>query len=339
MPVAQVVPTPQMASKRKSTAACNGSNGLSTTGSAPRVQRPMKAAKSPAVRPSGNETAATKPVPSSIPEDYPFEHKDNIACPFPKHNPDRYTHVRESCTIGWGFSDTGKLNEHIRRVHTRSFGCLRCGHRFTNISKPKLSEAKAAHKCSKETTAGKEFKPDPRFGPEWLDERQEAAYFDLNFARGNSSEAPQVVFERIFNALWPEVPQKDIPSHLHMPGFFQATHKVEQMRQEMNRQAKQLRQSGQEKDQQIEALKEQIRNMNAMAMQSTRQTGYTTRISSRACGRHRASAPIRVHWATFSPIPYRRSSRSRSGMTALPLLTPGSVLRVTVRGKLDRSPE
>ncbi|KXJ88745.1 hypothetical protein Micbo1qcDRAFT_15887 [Microdochium bolleyi] len=188
----------------------------------------------------------------AIETDYPIQHRENIACPFPKHNPARYVHVRESCTTGWGFSDTGKLNEHIRRIHSRVFGCLRCGHRFTNISKPKLAEAKAAHRCYKLVMEACEFQPDPRFGTEWMTEEQEERYSNLNFSRGNSSEGPRVVFRRIYSALWPDTVEAHIPSHLHMPGYFLDP-------TDMERQRRELQEREQEKDLEIARLKEQLR--------------------------------------------------------------------------------
>ena len=41
--------------------------------------------------------------------DCPESQKNNIACPFVQHNPGRYAHVRDTCTTGVGFNNTGKL--------------------------------------------------------------------------------------------------------------------------------------------------------------------------------------------------------------------------------------
>lgn len=157
--------------------------------------------------------------------DCPESQKNNIACPFVQHNPGRYAHVRDTCTTGVGFNNTGKLNEHIKRVHTRTHGCLVCGHRFT---KGKLGDARAQHsKDCKPSGDQREYTPD-RFSPEWMTEEQERDYSRLVFPRGHQSNGPREVFEQIYMCLWKDTPRDMIPQHLHKSGPLVSLYEVQQ---------------------------------------------------------------------------------------------------------------
>lgn len=118
--------------------------------------------------------------------------------------------------LPWGMrnnlTDKRYDSEHMRRVHTRTHGCQSCGHRFTNVNKNNMLGAKTAHQCKPEDI--RKFKLDSRCAPEWLSEKQEEKYNALTFPRGNSSESPKAVFEKIYRALWPE--DSAVPSHCEL---------------------------------------------------------------------------------------------------------------------------
>ncbi|KAH7040551.1 uncharacterized protein B0I36DRAFT_357834 [Microdochium trichocladiopsis] len=137
--------------------------------------------------------------------------------------------VREVCTTGGGFCNTGKLNEHIKRVHTRMHGCLSCGHRFTNVTKAELEKAKAQHNltCKKQKNGCRDIYTPDDFAPEWMTEDQDSEYERLVFPRGHSKDSPQEVFERIYRALWPDTPKEKVPHHLHGSGPFVSRYKLE----------------------------------------------------------------------------------------------------------------
>ncbi|KAI0835314.1 hypothetical protein F5Y06DRAFT_276646 [Hypoxylon sp. FL0890] len=140
------------------------------------------------------------------------EHKGHLACPFWKHNPTRYVHVKNSCTEGVGFKDIGKLTEHIRRVHCLWNGCEKCRKRFNQCRLEDVREEKRKHMAS--CTAEKKLTVSDS---EWMDEAQDAEYQLLNFQRDKGD--PSRCYEKICRALWGPDYQNEIPEPYHMPGF------------------------------------------------------------------------------------------------------------------------
>lgn len=144
---------------------------------------------------------------------YDPENKDNLACPFWKHNPTRYRRVNNACTTGVGFKDLGKLTEHIRRVHCLRFGCEKCRVRFNRCKIEDIDEEKRKHvaKCTKLEVE----LPDSE--PEWMDESQDGQYRRLNFMRDKGK--PVQCYEKICCALWGTDFKNPIPGPYHLPGF------------------------------------------------------------------------------------------------------------------------
>lgn len=140
------------------------------------------------------------------------EQKDNLACPFWKHNPARYKHVKNVCTMGKGFKDLGKLTEHIRRVHCLRFGCENCKMRFTKSRVEEVDEEKRKHmeKCKKPKVKLTDSEP------EWMDETQDDEYRRLNFQKDKGN--PDQCYSKICRALWGDS-QNAIQGPHHTPGF------------------------------------------------------------------------------------------------------------------------
>ncbi|KAI0009555.1 hypothetical protein F4779DRAFT_581561 [Xylariaceae sp. FL0662B] len=144
---------------------------------------------------------------------YKKEYEDYLACPCWKHNPLRYRHVHKACTQGVGFKDIGKLMEHIRRVHSLSFGCENCRLRFNKCTIENIDKEKENHmaKCKgprKELTDAE---------PEWLSKEQDTAFRQLNFQRDKGT--PSQCFDKICHALWGTNSVNVIPGACHQPGF------------------------------------------------------------------------------------------------------------------------
>ncbi|KAK8000028.1 hypothetical protein PG990_012628 [Apiospora arundinis] len=156
----------------------------------------------------------------------------NLACPFLKHDPERYAFVKNSCTVT-GFKDVGSLRDHIKRVHSRKFGCTECfDHRF-NCAKGKLKAAKFKHQALEECKESK-MKREQSTGAdveaaepvEWMSEEQEKDYdiLDLRKTRQNN---PKESFREIYTHLWPE--SKEIPDYRHLTGFIISLPVIEQV--------------------------------------------------------------------------------------------------------------
>lgn len=124
------------------------------------------------------------------------EQREFLACPFWKHNPSRYRHVKNVCTSGTGFKDVGKLTEHIRRVHALRFGCEKCGLRFTKCRVEEVDDEKRRHVVH--CTKPKVKLPDSE--PEWMDKSQDENYRELNFQKDKGG--PESCWHKICRALW-----------------------------------------------------------------------------------------------------------------------------------------
>ncbi|KAI1214548.1 uncharacterized protein F4807DRAFT_403708 [Annulohypoxylon truncatum] len=141
------------------------------------------------------------------------EHKDNLACPFWKHNPSRYLHVTSACTNRFGFKDIGKLTEHIKRVHCLWNGCERCGKRFNKYKLEQVREEKQKHMLS--CTNPDKWRKDS--DAEWMTEAQDEAYGQLNFQKDKGN--PDQCYKKICRALWGPNYHNEIPEPYHRPGF------------------------------------------------------------------------------------------------------------------------
>ncbi|KAK8851538.1 hypothetical protein PGQ11_014017 [Apiospora arundinis] len=157
----------------------------------------------------------------------------NLACPFLKHDPGRYASVINSCTIT-GFKDVGSLRDHIKRVHSRKFGCTECfNHRF-NCAKGKLKAAKIKHQaleeCKESKTKREKSTEADVDTAEWMSEEQERDYeiLDLRKARQNNLKES---FREIYTHLWPE--SKEIPDYSYGSGFIISMPVIEQVLEKM----------------------------------------------------------------------------------------------------------
>ncbi|KAI1376434.1 hypothetical protein F4677DRAFT_445234 [Hypoxylon crocopeplum] len=165
------------------------------------------------------------------------EHKEYLACPFWKHNPDRYLHVKSACTEGVGFKDLGKLTEHIKRVHCLSFGCERCRKRFNTCKVKEVDEVKCKHMMACKKAEIKLTDSDA----EWMDEAQDAEYRQLNFQKDKGP--PNQCYGKICRALWGRNYQNAIAEPYHLPGFqpsvirWRFTNKVKQLLDKVNSEA------------------------------------------------------------------------------------------------------
>ncbi|XXH00526.1 hypothetical protein Hte_006873 [Hypoxylon texense] len=116
------------------------------------------------------------------------EQKDYLACPFWKHNPTRYKHVKNVCTMGKGFKDLGKLTveevDEEKRKH------------MEKCKRPKVKLADS--------------------DPEWMDEAQDEEYRRLNFQKDKGN--PVQCYSKICRALWGDS-QNAILGPYHTPGF------------------------------------------------------------------------------------------------------------------------
>ncbi|KAI1453270.1 hypothetical protein F4805DRAFT_380968 [Annulohypoxylon moriforme] len=144
---------------------------------------------------------------------YNEEHKDNLACPFWKHNPSRYLHVKNACTNGFGFKDIGKLTEHIKRVHCSWNGCEKCGKRFNQYKLEQVPEEKKKHMV--DCINPERWRKDS--GAEWMTEAQDEAYGRLNFQKDKGN--PDQCYKKICRALWGPGYRNEIPEPYHRPGF------------------------------------------------------------------------------------------------------------------------
>ncbi|KAI1444610.1 hypothetical protein F5Y02DRAFT_418836 [Annulohypoxylon stygium] len=141
------------------------------------------------------------------------EHKDNLACPFWKHNPSRYLHVTNACTNNSGFKDIGKLTEHIKRVHCLWNGCEKCGKRFNQFKQEQVPDEKQKHmlKCASMDKCWRNS------GPEWMTGAQDEAYGRLNFQKDKGN--PDQCYKKICRALWGPDYHNEIPEPYNRPGF------------------------------------------------------------------------------------------------------------------------
>ncbi|KAK7985049.1 hypothetical protein PG988_002671 [Apiospora saccharicola] len=161
---------------------------------------------------------------------------DNLACPFVKHNPGRYAYVVNSCTET-GFKDVGSLRDHIKRVHSRKYGCTECySHRF-NCGKKQLGQAKQKHQGAKECKESKK-KLDERkesSEPEWMTEAQEREYETLDLRRVRLDNLKES-FREIYTHLWPEskADVSTIPTHCYGPGFLVSTFVIDQILEQLH---------------------------------------------------------------------------------------------------------
>ncbi|OTA67781.1 hypothetical protein K449DRAFT_419519 [Hypoxylon sp. EC38] len=216
------------------------------------------------------------------------EHKDYLACPFWKHNPNRYIHVKSSCTEGLGFKDIGKLTEHIKRVHCLWNGCERCRKRFNSCRMEDVDEEKRKHMANCTKLERKLTDADP----EWMDEAQDAEFRPLNFQRDKGD--PSHCYRKICCALWGPDYQNVFPDPYHQPGFMLSIFPWKYM-------------------QQLEQL--QLQNNPEDSYQDMRQDTVTTTPTLMAQNHDPMLSQQALHHLSSAPEPfYRGQHRKDSGV-------------------------
>ncbi|KAL5315647.1 hypothetical protein ACEPPN_016517 [Leptodophora sp. 'Broadleaf-Isolate-01'] len=146
---------------------------------------------------NGQELLSTSPENNEA--RYPPEqYSEYFACPFAKHCPSRYHHINNACTVPRGFKDIGKLNEHIKRIHSLQYGCLICKKRFQEAKKETIKEIKATHQNASGECTAREF---TRSDPEWLTQEQEVrflAWEEQGSKNGSGGDKWQRIYQSIF---------------------------------------------------------------------------------------------------------------------------------------------
>ncbi|KAK8064946.1 hypothetical protein PG994_007584 [Apiospora phragmitis] len=202
-----------------------------------RLKRPRlpgsEGCHSPSPSPSENPAERFRQLLSDHVKEYSpaAEDSDNLACPFVKHNPGRYAYVVNSCTET-GFKDVGSLRDHIKRVHSRKYGCTEChSHRF-NCGKKQLGAAKAKHQSQKECKESKQKRQDrgDASEPEWMTEEQEREYDKLDLRRSRLDNLEES-FREIYTHLWPgsKADVSTIPAHSYGSGFLVSMFVIDQV--------------------------------------------------------------------------------------------------------------
>ncbi|KAH6648230.1 hypothetical protein BKA67DRAFT_538283 [Truncatella angustata] len=142
-------------------------------------------------------------------EDYPSEYLMHLACPFPRHEPEKHQFFRGSCTEGWGFESLRLLMEHLRHDHSLDFGCPVCKERFRDKRHAKTHKDSSCE--AKNLAANK---------PVWMSQAQNREFVKLNFNK--SKVSVETAWDMICVALWGRNHKAEIPGMYHVPGFFQS---------------------------------------------------------------------------------------------------------------------
>ncbi|KAK8122301.1 hypothetical protein PG984_010971 [Apiospora sp. TS-2023a] len=245
------VPTSKQVHKSKATSSISRSisryqeSSSSKKASKLKRQRPLGSEGSPSPSPGPLRSSSSEDPAErfrQLLEDHVMAHSpaaqdsDNLACPFVKHDPGRYAYVVNSCTET-GFKDVGSLRDHIKRVHSRKYGCTECySHRF-NCGKKQLGQAKQKHQGQKECKESKK-KLDERKDasePEWMTEAQEREYETLDLRRVRLDNLKES-FREIYTHLWPEskADVSTIPTHCYGPGFLVSTFVIDQILEQLH---------------------------------------------------------------------------------------------------------
>ncbi|KAK6820643.1 hypothetical protein PG995_003705 [Apiospora arundinis] len=200
----------------------------------------------------GHHSPSPEPRPSDFASDFnqalsdyvianspPAQDSNSLACPFLKHDPKRYAYVKNSCTET-GFKDVGSLRDHIKRVHSRKFGCTECfTHRF-NCAKKKLNATKVKHQsqdeCRDLTKKRVENGITAAEPVEWMSEEQEREYEKLDLRKTRQS-TPEESFREIYTHLWPESndDESSIPDYRHESGFLVSSSRLHMSKPDKSR--------------------------------------------------------------------------------------------------------
>lgn len=120
------------------------------------------------------------------------------ACPFPKHNPERYEEVYNSCTNRPGFKELKRVNEHLHKVHSPEHCCETCRKRFYDAQP--LVKHQSSNNCKERGESLKD--------PEWMTPEQERV-FDKRFDVGTPEPER---WRGMYQHLWPDDPNGAIIS-------------------------------------------------------------------------------------------------------------------------------
>jgi hypothetical protein len=96
-------------------------------------------------------------------------------------------------------------SEHINRVHTRKYGCLECGHRFSVTKDDELDRSKTKHAETCKPRALNEF------DPELMTEAQDDAWATLDCRGGQGRADEQKWKETIYLRLFPDTSADEVP--------------------------------------------------------------------------------------------------------------------------------
>lgn len=120
-----------------------------------------------------------------------------LKCPFYQRHPQRFT--KAACT-GPGFSEMGKLKDHLKRVHMQPLRCPRCHIEFD-------SDSELVDHLSQDDKCIKVNKPhDERIAPQTL---RRLDFKKAPFANAKSTEEK---WKMLYKMLFPEDAEADIPS-------------------------------------------------------------------------------------------------------------------------------
>ncbi|KAF2680098.1 hypothetical protein K458DRAFT_393370 [Lentithecium fluviatile CBS 122367] len=180
-----------------------------------------KVAKSKASQPSLYESEASH-APSNPQPDSTWPFANMLACPFTKHDRQRYSLVANSCTERFGFPNPGKLVEHLKRVHSlRVPCCITCKQRFYGKTREKAEQAEQLHR-NNASCQPRDITP---LEPEWMTEEQDARFASSTIQGQNLSpeEKWRRLYRQLFNVQEHEpVPHPDydflVPSHSSLNG-------------------------------------------------------------------------------------------------------------------------
>ncbi|KAG9244439.1 hypothetical protein BJ878DRAFT_69184 [Calycina marina] len=132
---------------------------------------------------------------SPLAEYPPQRYQYYLACPFAKHNRQRYQAVSNACTERWGYADIGRLIEHIKRDHSLEFGCSRCKKRFSTATKSTIEIVKNNHNCNPRDLNAED--------PEWMDDKQESNLKDWK-CKGSSKLDDSGKWSLVYRCLFPD---------------------------------------------------------------------------------------------------------------------------------------
>ncbi|KAF2427684.1 hypothetical protein EJ08DRAFT_735913 [Tothia fuscella] len=152
-----------------------------------------------ATTPNWNSVTNGQPrMPTSLADSSP----QRLACPFSKHNPPRYEHVR-ACKDPLGFADPARVMEHCKKIHSSQYNCCICQKKYDGTSKAQIERSRVAHEKS-ECCRQQDFTR-----PEFMTSEQEKI-FDRSEIQ-NGSKCAEEKWHLIYKYLFPYTEQFDQP--------------------------------------------------------------------------------------------------------------------------------